>query len=85
VKVETEYAELSPVNSGVPQDSVLGPLLCLIYIADLQTSIESTTATFADDTAVIATYSDPAIAPQKLQTNVLAIQNWFKEWRMKAS
>jgi hypothetical protein len=30
-------------------------------------------------------YSDPAIASQKLQANLLAIQNWFKKWRMKAN
>jgi hypothetical protein len=29
--------------------------------------------------------SDPAIASQKLQTDLLAIQNWFKKWRMKAN
>jgi hypothetical protein len=29
--------------------------------------------------------SDPAIASQKLQTDLLAIQDWFKKWRMKAS
>jgi hypothetical protein len=35
-------------------------------------------ATFADDTAVVATDSDPSIASHKLQTDILAIQNWFK-------
>jgi hypothetical protein len=43
------------------------------------------TATFADDTAVVATDSDPGIGSYKLQTNLLAIQNWFKNWRMKAN
>jgi hypothetical protein len=40
---------------------------------------------FADDTAVVATDSSPAIALQKLQTDLLAIQNWFKKWRMKTN
>jgi hypothetical protein len=52
---------------------------------DLSTSPESTTAASADDTAVVATDIDPTIASQKLQTNLLAIQNWYKEWRMKAN
>jgi hypothetical protein len=36
-------------------------------------------------TAVIATDNDPAIASSKLQTNLLAIQNWLAKWGMKAS
>jgi hypothetical protein len=51
----------------------------------LLTSPESTTANFAYDTAVVVTDSDTAIASQELQTDLLAIQNWFKKWRMKAN
>jgi hypothetical protein len=85
VKAETEYTELSPVNAGISQGSVLGPLLYLLHSADLPTSSKSNTAMFTDDTTVLATDSDPAIVSQKLQTNLLAIQNWFKKLRMKAN
>ena len=80
-----EYTSLHPVLSGVPQGSVLGPLLYLLYTADLSTTADSITANFADDSAVLTTREDPAIETQRLQTNLNKIQLWLKKWLMKAN
>jgi hypothetical protein len=56
-----------------------------MYTADLPTSPTTTIATFADDTADLATDSDLAVESQKLQTHLIAIQIWLQTWQMQAS
>jgi hypothetical protein len=57
-------------EAGVPQRNVLGLVLYLIYTSDLPTSDDTTTATFADDRAVLAKHEEPAIASMTLQATI---------------
>jgi glutaredoxin len=69
----------------VPQGCVLGPILYLIYTAELPTLTTSTTANFADDTAKLDVQEYPAEVTRRLQLHLHEIQSWLRKWRMKAN
>ena len=69
VVLEGASSEEVPVNSGVPQGSVLDPLLFLLYINDLSHDIQSQVRLFADDTAVYITIRNNSES-DILQTNL---------------
>jgi len=69
------------IHSGVPQWSILGPLLYVLYTSDLPTSRETTLGTFADDTAIFVTHEDPTITSLNLQQHLQhlhIIEKWLK-------
>jgi hypothetical protein len=79
VKFKDEITSLRKTEAGVPQRSVLGLALCLIYISDLQTLDNKITATFANNTAILAIHEDPAIASMQLQATINKINDWAKK------
>ena len=68
-----------PVTSGVPQGSILGPTLFLIYVNDLPDSVQTTAKMFADDTKVYNTISSEDDC-QRLQQDLDNLAQWSKDW-----
>lgn len=70
------------VISGIPQGSVLGPLLFVVFINDLPSCVESRVKMFADDTKVY-TRSDSAGATEGLQEDINRLQQWSSDWLLR--
>lgn len=83
VKQEDEYSDLKEIRAGLPQGSVLGPILSLLYTNDLPTLKGTTIATFADDTAILAVGQDQRSSTRKLQKASNAVVDWTKQWKIK--
>ncbi|MFC1375539.1 MAG: reverse transcriptase family protein [gamma proteobacterium symbiont of Ctena orbiculata] len=81
VRVEGQSSTSVPVVSGVPQGTVLGPLLFLLYINDLPQKVSSTARLFADDSLLYLKISSPADTAE-LQRDLDRLQQWEQDWQM---
>ena len=73
-----------PVSSGVPQGTVLGPLLFLAYINDMTEGKRSTVKLFADDSLLYRKISNKRDC-EELQRDLDRLQKWEKKWQMASN
>ena len=83
VVLNGQTSDWKKINSGVPQGSVLGPLLFLIYINDLPDGITSICKIFADDTSLFSKVLDINESANKLNTDLEKITKWAHQWKMQ--
>ena len=84
VVIEGEASEKVTVNSGVPQGTVLGPILFLCHINDLPEAVQSQVRLFADDCLLyrpIKSQSDHVT----LQNSLIELEKWADKWGMRCN
>jgi len=80
VKINDEFSEWKNVNYGVPQGSILGPLMFLIYINDIQEIAWNTYITlYADDIFLLSIHNDEKTMIRNLQTDFNKICQYLTE------
>ena len=76
-------SDVSYVEAGVPQGSIFGPLLFLVYVNDLVTDLECDPHLFADDTSLLDIFTNPLTSSLKINRDLERIYKWGRLWRVK--
>ena len=82
VVLNGQNSDWRKINSGVPQGSVLGSLLFLIYINDLPDEIMSICKIFAEDTSLFSKILNTRNSQNALNSDWEIIKNWAYQWKM---
>ena len=82
VVLERATSETTTVDSGVPQGTVLGPLLFLCHINDLPSTVSSQVRLFADDCLLYREINDQN-DHRTLQEDLKKLEEWAETWGMR--
>ena len=81
VVLNCQSLKWSLVDTGVPQGSILDPLLFLVYVNDLPQGLRCNAKLFADYTSLFSTITNPAIS-SNLSEVLFKITQWAYQWKM---
>ena len=79
-----QQSRLKRINNGVPQGSVLSPLLFNVYLANLPQT-NSKKYGYADDIALLKVHRDWNTIEETLSQDMYILSTWLKQWRLKLS
>ena len=77
VHFETNSSSRQVISCGVPQGSILGPLLYLIFVNDIHKSCDSNILSFADDTTLYLSHRDIASLYSNANRHINNLYDWF--------
>ena len=78
ININTSYSGLSNLICGVPQGSILGPLLFLLYINDLSQAVVCDLLLYADDTCIVFQYKNVAEIEKQLLRDFSSLCDWTR-------
>jgi hypothetical protein len=71
------------IPAGVPQGSILGPILFVLYVNDIPIQTRTNLACFADDTASYTSSNDIDLIVSRLQLSIERLHEYFTNWKLK--
>jgi hypothetical protein len=80
VVINSSTSSWRDLNAGVPQGSILGPLLFIVFINDILTDINSTMKLFVDDNSLYLIVDDPQETAQTLNNDLVKLHAWSTTW-----
>lgn len=82
VKTNNDVSQICQIKAGIPQGSVLGPVLYTLFTYDMPINDNVTVATYADDTAFLCSDHSPVEASRILQLQLNKIEIWLTTWKI---
>ena len=79
VNVSSSLSDFKNIDIGIPQGTILGPLLFIIFVNSLPDCVNCKTIMYADDTTLMCSSNDASVLQSQLNDNLSKIASWFNE------
>lgn len=83
VRLDGHLSSVNQMDDGVPQGSVLGPIIFNIYTHDIPTHRHIKISQFAHDTTIHLVHNDPARSQNSINIYLRKLTDWFHGWKLK--